>query len=904
MVFSVLYHILIRPIEYLIEVFFWLMFDFFESVPAAIISVSVLVSVLTLPLYLRADAVQEAERRKQKEMEPWIRHIRNVFSGDERLMTINAYYREAGYRPLYALRGILPLFLQIPFFIAAYRYLSGLKLLQGCSFLGIKDLGNPDALLAFGGVQIHLLPVLMTVINCISGLVYTEKGDHKQRLQIFGLAVVFLILLYPSPSGMVLYWTMNNVFSLCKNLICKYVKEPGRIAVFAPAVFAMLLVLFLLISGKWNTVCREKDYEAMLLYFLILMGLFLPLFLDVLKKKGKTIRVPEVGTSEIIILQASLSVLMGAVIPLSVVSSSPADFVNLYHYISPLHYVFTTLCVSAGLFLAWGGVILYVCPARARSIYYLGLLYLLIASLADFLVFKPPVGMITRELCFDRSPDYERLPRVLNMLLLMGLFALCILLWKKTVKLRKNAAVLLLLAFSGMSVIYAAETVIELTRIRSEWSGAQEDPYLHLSKTEKNVVVIMLDRMMGVYLPFIMEERPELKEQFDGFTYYPNTVSTGRNTNAGSPGLYGGYDYTVRALNERSELSLKEKQNEALMVLPRLFADEGYKCVTWDPPYANYRMPSDLSVFEEDTRITALPMEGRFQMGFGQEAYTEQVERNFFFYSIFRVAPTLCQDEIYAHGAYMATDPPAANHAFFDAYAELDHLPELTLAEDDASGFFLIADNNTTHETMLLQLPDYTVPEHVDNSAFPDMGEDRVLNGMTLHFDPEEPEKSLGQYHTDVAAMMALGRWFDDLRQKGVYDNTRIILVSDHGDALGQFDDMIFEDGIDTQTVNAFLCVKDFNAKGFTTDTTFMTNCDTPALALSGIVQDPVNPYTGNPIDMSGKEGGIDVFWGHEGNIYENNGNLMEPVSDRWYHVDGNIYDRNSWSEPFYMDWE
>lgn len=902
--FSFLYHILIRPVEYLIEVFFWLMYDLFESVPAAILSVSILVSVLTLPLYLRADAVQEAERKKQKEMEPWIRHIRKVFSGDERYLTVNAYYREAGYRPLYALRGVLPLLLQIPFFIAAYRYLSGLRLLQGCPFLWIGDLGKADGSLVIGSFRIHILPVLMTVINCISGLIYTERGAHRQRLQIFGLALVFLILLYPSPSGLVLYWTMNNLFSLCKNLIQKYMKHPQRLAVAGPVFIAVLLLIYLPVSGKWGKICEKKDYETMLLYFLLTAALLSPLLLAAVKRSGRSIRIPEIGTRDVRILQAVLCLLAGAVIPLSVVSSSPADFVNLYHYISPFHYIFTTLCVSAGLFVVWGGVILYVCSERARSICYLLLQFLLFGAMADFFVFKPPVGMISRELCFDRSPDYERLPRVLNMLLLMAILVICILLWQKAGGFLKKCTVLLLLVFCGMSVIYAAGTVKELTQVRSEWKGKTEDPCIHLSRTEKNVVVIMLDRMMGAYLPFIMEERPELRAQFDGFTFYPNTVSTGRNTNAGSPGLYGGYDYTVRALNERKELSLKEKQNEALMVLPRLFADAGYRCATWDPPYANYRIPSDLSIFDGDERIDALPMEGRFASEVGQESYVEQVERNFFFYSIFRMAPTLYQDEIYGHGSYMAAVQPAANHVFLDAYAVLDHLPELTVAENDAQGFFLMADNNTTHETMLLQLPDYTLSEWVDNSAFPGMEEERTVNGLTLCFDREDTEKSLGQYHTDVAAMMALGRWFDDLREKGVYDNTRIILVSDHGDALGQFPQLILEDGADTQSANAFLCVKDFGASGFVTDPTFMTNCDTPALALEGIVEDPVNPFTGHPIDMSGKEGGIDVFWGHEGNIYENNGYQLEPVGERWYHVEGDIYDTGNWSEAFHMDLE
>ena len=49
------------------------------------------------------------------------------------------------------------------------------------------------------------------------------------------------------------------------------------------------------------------------------------------------------------------------------------------------------------------------------------------------------------------------------------------------------------------------------------------------------MVVLMLDRAMGQYVPYIFNEKPELKEQFSGFTYYSNVISFGGYTNFGSP---------------------------------------------------------------------------------------------------------------------------------------------------------------------------------------------------------------------------------------------------------------------------------------------------------------------------------------------------------------------------------
>ncbi len=67
-----------------------------------------------------------------------------TFNGDERYMMQQAYYRINHYKPIFALRGALPLLLQVPFFIAAYQFLSNLGSLKGVSFGVLSDLGEPD----------------------------------------------------------------------------------------------------------------------------------------------------------------------------------------------------------------------------------------------------------------------------------------------------------------------------------------------------------------------------------------------------------------------------------------------------------------------------------------------------------------------------------------------------------------------------------------------------------------------------------------------------------------------------------------------------------------------------------------------------------------------------------------
>lgn len=78
----------------------------------------------------------------------------------------------------------------------------------------------------------------------------------------------------------------------------------------------------------------------------------------------------------------------------------------------------------------------------------------------------------------------------------------------------------------------------------------------------------------------------------------------------------------------------------------------------------------------------------------------------------------------------------------------------------------------------MLQEPDYTPSQNVDNTDYEAEHADRfTVDGQTLRM---ETELQVTHYQSNMAALLQLGEWFDYLRDNGVYDNTRIILVADH----------------------------------------------------------------------------------------------------------------------------
>ncbi|MBO4747117.1 MAG: hypothetical protein J5607_03525, partial [Clostridiales bacterium] len=110
-------------------------------------------------------------------------------------------------------------------------------------------------------------------------------------------------------------------------------------------------------------------------------------------------------------------------------------------------------------------------------------------------------------------------------------------------------------------------------------------------------------------------------------------------------------------------------------------------------------------------------------------------------------------------------------------------------------------------------------------------------------------------------------------------------------------DDLMIEDPeIDAVGYNPVLMVKDFDSTGFTVAEDFMTNADTPFLALDGLIADPVNPFTGKPIKEGEKTQEQIIYVSDNLNTTFNNGNQFEDPDGYWLAVTpGDIRDDKNW---------
>lgn len=854
-----LYNILIKPIEFIVEWVFTFILRRFDSfgVIFAVFGVSIVINFLALPLYNIADSLQEKERKISRFLEPRVKAIKKAFKGDEQFMMLQAYYRENNYNPLYVLRSSLSILIEIPFFIAAYHYLSHCELLLGESFWIFRDLGSPDritSLSIFGNIfYINILPIIMTLINFVSGAIYTKDATAKEKIQLYGVAILFLILLYNSPSGLVIYWILNNIFSLIKNIVLK-MKNPLRVVyLFFSAILIFISIYF------WGFNPGTFIYKKV---FISLVGLFfisLPLLYAIYNKQNffifkqfnKFIYNDASKTAKIFYLSCiGLWLLTGLLLPSSIISTSTIEFSFLGNTDSPFEYLKITLAFFFGLFVFWPILIYKMFGIRTKNCEMLFISIIFVFAILNAFIFKADYGNIDPSFAISelairmKISKYKLLLSIILHILFIfiyifiinrnrshfiSLFILSIILVvfgfgiQKTLKIRNDYKIITLNDFKS-----------------SEKLDSEIEPIYHFSKNEKNVLVIFEDTAQSFLFPYILNQFPELKEQFSGFTYYPNCLSFGDHTVMGFPGLNGGYEYSVDRINARENDLLYEKHNEALLVLPKLFLDAGFDVTYTDPALPNYVWKGDLSLFEKYPDIKVSEVRGKFLNKYISERNLDSQTE----------ADILCKKQI-SNFIILEIMFPGLRKMFYDVgdqseslaihnylyeISNLYYLPECTDTNNDKPSLIYI-ENDTSHYSCYLE-NDFITPSS------------RKIDGLTGDYKTNN-DIQYKDYLGTATALLNLGKYCEYLKKIGVYDNTRIIFVADHGFPM-DFNVSIFNDFSDASIpcgANPLLMFKDFNASGkLKTDEQFMTNADTLFLAKQDLPISDINPFTGNKL--------------------------------------------------------
>jgi hypothetical protein len=604
-----------------------------------------------------------------------------------------------------------------------------------------------------------------------------------------------------------------------------------------------------------------------------------------------------------------LFLLTGLVIPGALIASATDEFSFIESYTTPFPFIYNTLVQAAGIFLFWPTCIWFFSTKKIKGfITVLFSLTCIIAVLNTF-IFSGNYGFLTNTLKFfdpgrslfnPQSSLYNIIAIILTSMLFLIIF------FTKIKKMFFSFQIVLIITLAVFSII-------NIVKIKNEYSiiaGQQMTdnnfskvltPEYSFSKNGKNVLVIILDRAISGYIPYIFDEKPALASRFDGFTWYPNCVSFGDSTMMGMPPVFGGYEYTPEKINKRSEVLLTQKINEALLLQPYNFSTAGYSSTITDIPYDSPVNNPDLHpLFNNYPAIHLEKFIGKYTTDWLRIhpdikiiSVTDLLRNTLVRFSFFKISPVVFRNFIYDNGDYLGISDidrfidkkKHINNELtmkgIDNYAALDFLTKVTTVEEKTEGTFTIIYNELTHEPAFLQPPDYVPANMVDNTG----------NG---------PFANETHYHVDMAALLLLGKWFDFLKETQVYDNTRIVIVSDHGiDISSKFPgNIILPGGQSVQAFNPLLLFKDFNSHGaLITDNKFMTNADTPFLAFNGIINNPVNPFADIPFREE-KINGVILPKGSPGwNLEHHTKYQFKIKADDWLCVHDNIFNPENW-EP------
>ncbi len=208
--------VLVNAIEYgwftfaaapLFKVLSWL-HGIFGNWGWAIIALTLLIRMVLFPLTYKG----MLSMQKMKDVAPKIKEIQAKYKGDPQRMNaaVMETYKKEGANPL---GGCLPLLLQIPVFFAIYRVLLNAVELQGAEWiLWVNDLSRMD--------PYYILPILMGATMFYQQHITPNNFTDPMQEKIFKyLPVIFTFFFITFPSGLVLYWFVNNIFSIAQQVI-------------------------------------------------------------------------------------------------------------------------------------------------------------------------------------------------------------------------------------------------------------------------------------------------------------------------------------------------------------------------------------------------------------------------------------------------------------------------------------------------------------------------------------------------------------------------------------------------------------------------------------------------------------------------------------------------------------
>jgi YidC/Oxa1 family membrane protein insertase len=186
-----------------------------------IIVFTIIIKGLTWPL----TAIQVRSARRMQQFQGPMKALREKYKDNPQKLNTEMMelYRKHKINPA---AGCLPLLISFPIFIAFNYMLRTASEMRFQPFLWIHDLSMPDTIGHIGGFALNPLPLLMTATMMVQmHLTPSPSADATQQRIMKFLPLIFLAGFYTMPSGMILYWTCQNLFTIFQQKLANRNKD-------------------------------------------------------------------------------------------------------------------------------------------------------------------------------------------------------------------------------------------------------------------------------------------------------------------------------------------------------------------------------------------------------------------------------------------------------------------------------------------------------------------------------------------------------------------------------------------------------------------------------------------------------------------------------------------------------
>lgn len=182
----------------------------------SIIIIAVVAKLITFPL----NQMQAKSMKKMTALKPEIDKLNELYADDpqEKQKKMMEIYQKNNINPA---KGCLPMLIQMPIFLALFAAFSeAIELWNSPFILWMTDLSSPDTVYVFKdlffaqNVSLNILPLFMVGSQILSQQFTTMTTDPQQKVLMYIMPAVFIFIFWSMPSGVTLYWTVQNILGI------------------------------------------------------------------------------------------------------------------------------------------------------------------------------------------------------------------------------------------------------------------------------------------------------------------------------------------------------------------------------------------------------------------------------------------------------------------------------------------------------------------------------------------------------------------------------------------------------------------------------------------------------------------------------------------------------------------